>query len=101
MRQTCFHLYQIHGLIINIVLHLLHDQTCNNTNVAVHKFHSPIILFDLHQLDHSFLQIIQISIQTVQTFDATGMVCIFAQFFHNLLCILYLSHNVIQFTGFF
>ena len=67
MRQTCFHLYQIHGLIINIVLHLLHDQTCNNTNVAVHKFHSPVILFDLHQLDHSFLQIIQISIQTVQT----------------------------------
>ena len=101
MRQTCFHLYQIHGLIINIVLHLLHDQTCNNTNVAVHKFHSFIIFLDLHQLEHSLFQIIQIRIQTVQTFDATGMVCIFAQFFHNLLCILYLSHNVIQFTGFF
>ena len=99
MRQTLCYLYQVHRFIINIILHFLHDQTGNDTDVTVHKFHPFIIFFDLCKLDHPFLQIVKIGFQAFQRLHSTRVIGILTQLLHDRLCILYLTENILQFAA--
>ena len=96
MCQAFFYLYKIHGFIIDIILHLLHDQTCDDTDVTVHEFHPLVIFLDLYKLEHSLPEILQVRIKAVQGFNPIIIISIPSQFLHDLLRIFHLLKNILQ-----